>query len=108
MHEFNVHFVEVIPGTGDIDYSAYVTELAKLETDPPLMMEHLKTAEEYAQGAKYIMADAQASAEKQISDIENLIARGANALIVRDLPDDCKAIVEQQIQVERRQTPVEA
>lgn len=32
--------------------------------------------------AKYIMADAQASAEKQISDIENLIARGANALIV--------------------------
>jgi len=33
-------------------------------------------------GAKYIMADAQASAEKQISDIENLIARGANALIV--------------------------
>lgn len=33
-------------------------------------------------GAKYIMADAQGSAEKQISDIENLIARGANALIV--------------------------
>jgi D-xylose transport system substrate-binding protein len=33
-------------------------------------------------GAKYIMADAQASAEKQISDIENLIARGASALII--------------------------
>lgn len=33
-------------------------------------------------GAKYIKADAQASAEKQISDIENLIAKGANALIV--------------------------
>ena len=33
-------------------------------------------------GAKYIMADAQASAEKQIADIENLISRGANALIV--------------------------
>lgn len=33
-------------------------------------------------GAKYIMADAQGSAEKQMSDIENLIARGANALII--------------------------
>jgi D-xylose transport system substrate-binding protein len=33
-------------------------------------------------GASYIMADAQASAEKQLSDIEDLIARGANALIV--------------------------
>ena len=33
-------------------------------------------------GAKYISADAQASAEKQISDIEGLIARGANSLIV--------------------------
>jgi D-xylose transport system substrate-binding protein len=33
-------------------------------------------------GAKYISADAQASAEKQISDIESLIAKGANALIV--------------------------
>jgi len=33
-------------------------------------------------GAKYISADAQASAEKQISDIESLIAKGANALII--------------------------
>ena len=33
-------------------------------------------------GAKYISADAQASNEKQLSDIEGLISRGANALIV--------------------------
>ncbi len=33
-------------------------------------------------GAKYISADAQASPEKQISDIESLIAKGADALIV--------------------------
>ncbi len=33
-------------------------------------------------GAKYISADAQASPEKQIADIESLIARGADALIV--------------------------
>jgi D-xylose transport system substrate-binding protein len=33
-------------------------------------------------GAKYISADAQADSSKQISDIENLIARGCDALII--------------------------
>lgn len=33
-------------------------------------------------GAKYISADAQASAEKQISDVESLITKGADALII--------------------------
>ena len=47
------------------------------KTDEAAMKEQLDKM-----GAKYIMADAQASAEKQISDIENLIARGANGLIV--------------------------
>jgi len=53
--EMNVHFVEVIPGTGEIDYRTYVTELAKLPTDAPLMLEHLKKPEEYEQGKNYIM-----------------------------------------------------
>jgi len=35
-----------------------------------------------AAGAKYISADAGGSAEKQLADIESLIARGANAIIV--------------------------
>jgi D-xylose transport system substrate-binding protein len=35
-----------------------------------------------AGGAKYISADAQSSAEKQLTDIENLIGQGANVLIV--------------------------
>src|SRR3546814_4894315 len=42
-------------------------------------------------GAEYISADAQSSNEKQIADIEGLIARGANALIV--LAQDASAIV---------------
>jgi D-xylose transport system substrate-binding protein len=33
-------------------------------------------------GAKYISADAQADSSKQISDVENLITRGCNALII--------------------------
>jgi sugar phosphate isomerase/epimerase len=54
VREMNLHFVEVIPGRGDIDYRTYLTELAALPVDAPLMLEHLKTAEEYAEGAAYI------------------------------------------------------
>jgi D-xylose transport system substrate-binding protein len=43
-----------------------------------------------AAGAKYISADAQSSNEKQLADIEGLIARGASALIV--LAQDTAAI----------------
>jgi len=42
-------------------------------------------------GAEYISADAQSSNEKQIADVEGLIARGATALIV--LAQDASAIV---------------
>ncbi|MBU2328825.1 MAG: substrate-binding domain-containing protein, partial [Alphaproteobacteria bacterium] len=35
-----------------------------------------------AAGNKYISADAQTSAAKQLTDVESLIAQGANALIV--------------------------
>lgn len=41
-------------------------------------------------GAKYISADAQSSAEKQATDVENLISQGANVLIV--LAQDSDAI----------------
>ncbi len=43
-----------------------------------------------AAGAEYISADAQSSSSKQISDIESLIAQGANALII--LAQDSQAI----------------
>ena len=52
--ELNVHFLEVVPGRGEVDYGAYLTELAKLDVDAPLMLEHLKTAEEYDEGKRYI------------------------------------------------------
>ncbi len=43
-----------------------------------------------AAGAKYVSADAQSSSAKQLSDIESLIARGANALII--LAQDASAV----------------
>ncbi len=52
--EMNVHFREVVPGTGSLDYATFLRRLAQLPQNPPLMIEHLKTAEEYAAGAKFI------------------------------------------------------
>jgi sugar phosphate isomerase/epimerase len=52
--EMNVHFREVVPGTGQIDYAAYLRELSMLGVDAPLMLEHLQTAEEYDAGREYI------------------------------------------------------
>jgi sugar phosphate isomerase/epimerase len=52
--ELQVRFQEVIPGRGEIDYSVYLRRLAQLPVDAPLMLEHLKTAEEYAEGRRYI------------------------------------------------------
>jgi len=52
--EMNVHFKEVIPGTGQVSYETYLQEIAKLKVDAPLMLEHLQTAEEYDQGREHI------------------------------------------------------
>jgi sugar phosphate isomerase/epimerase len=52
--EMNVHFEEVVPGRGQLDYTAYLGELAQLGRDVPLMLEHLKTPEEYDEGRSYI------------------------------------------------------
>ena len=44
---------ELRAGLGNLDYVVYLQELSKLK-DVPLMMEHLKTAEEYDQAASHI------------------------------------------------------
>lgn len=52
--ELNVHFQEVVPGRGKIDYRAYLQNLSKLKQDAPLMLEHLSGAAEYDEGRAYI------------------------------------------------------
>ncbi len=44
---------EVRPGLGILNYAVYLSELSKLN-DVPLMMEHLKSQEEYTKAASYI------------------------------------------------------
>ncbi len=52
--EMNVHFVEVIPGRGAIDYKTYLLSIAYLPRETPFMLEHLKNASEYDEGRKFI------------------------------------------------------
>lgn len=52
--EMNVHFLEVPLGTGELDYTTYLKRLASLPADVPLMIEHLKTPEEYDQSREHL------------------------------------------------------
>ena len=47
------HLPEVRPGMGNLNYAVFLKQLSKLD-GIPLMMEHLKTAEEYQLAADYI------------------------------------------------------
>jgi sugar phosphate isomerase/epimerase len=52
--KLTVHLDEVRPGLGNLDYGVFLQELDKLDPDTPLMVEHLKTEEEYVSAAAYI------------------------------------------------------
>ena len=52
--EYNLHFREVPPGRGQIDYQAYLRGLSALGRDTPLMLEHLATEAEYDEGRAHI------------------------------------------------------
>ncbi len=54
-----VHLEEVRPGLGKLDYRTYLRELAKFDEDMPLMLEHLKSEDEYQLAADYILSIAQ-------------------------------------------------
>lgn len=52
---YNMHFAEVGPGKGVMDYRAYLDELSKLAWEAPLMLEHLKTPQEYEEAKQHIL-----------------------------------------------------
>jgi sugar phosphate isomerase/epimerase len=53
--EMNIHFKEVRPGTGSLDYGVFLKRLADLPQQPPLMMEHLDNADEYDLARRYLL-----------------------------------------------------
>ncbi len=54
--EMNVHFREVRPGAGAMDYAVYLRRLAELPQQPPLMLEHLDNAEHYDEARRHLLA----------------------------------------------------
>ncbi len=52
--ELTVHIDEVRPGMGDLDYKILLTKLDKLDSDLPVMMEHLTEKEQYQKAENYI------------------------------------------------------
>lgn len=55
---FLTHLDEVRPGLGHLDYRILLQELARLEPDVPLMLEHLPGEEDYDLAAAYVRAAA--------------------------------------------------
>lgn len=50
----NVHFREVAPGDGQLDFTTYLQRLVQLPQQPPLMLEHLASAEEYNKAYRHL------------------------------------------------------
>ncbi len=53
--EMNIHFEEVRPGQGALDYETYLKRLTRLPHQPPLMLEHLPNAQEYDRARLHIL-----------------------------------------------------
>jgi hypothetical protein len=49
-----------------MSYRTYLTELSRLNRETPLMIEHLKTQEEYNEGASYIRSIAKAAGVRMV------------------------------------------
>ena len=56
MNQLTTHISEARPGTGGLDYRTYLRGLEALPQDAPLLIEHLKTNEEYALAREYIFS----------------------------------------------------
>ena len=56
--EMNVHFREVRPGQGSLDYGTFLKRLAALPHEAPLMIEHLDGAAEYDAAREHIFQEA--------------------------------------------------
>ncbi|MEK7399596.1 MAG: TIM barrel protein [Candidatus Poribacteria bacterium] len=55
-NQLTTHINEARPGTGNLDYKTYLRGLESLPQNPPLMIEHLSTEEEFTLAREYIMS----------------------------------------------------
>lgn len=90
MKLFATTAIAIMLGTGAIAQTVGVSwsnfQEERWKTDEAAIVEALKAA-----GAEYISADAQSSSSKQLSDVESLVAQGADVLVI--LAQDTQAII---------------
>ena len=53
------HFAETMPGRGSMDYGTYIRNVTSLLQPVPLLLEHLRTAEEYDEARQYVISQAE-------------------------------------------------
>jgi sugar phosphate isomerase/epimerase len=58
-----IRFRECRPGTGELDWPVLLNELARVDPDFPILLEHLDTEAEYVEAAQFVR---QAAAEQQL------------------------------------------
>lgn len=54
-NRLTVHLDEVMPGEGGFDIPTYLRRIAALPQDPPVLLEHLQTAEEFDRARGYVV-----------------------------------------------------
>jgi len=54
-----VHLDEVRPGTGALDYEAFLRGVDRLDPDMPVMLEHLPTPQDYELAAAFVRSTAE-------------------------------------------------
>ncbi len=54
VYGMQMQFEEVAPGRGEIDFGTYLRQVSQSPLQAPLMLEHLKTPEEYDEGARHV------------------------------------------------------
>ncbi len=59
-----VHLDEVMVGKGGVDIATYLREVEKLPHQPPVLLEHLRSAEEYEQARRYVVTMARETGVK--------------------------------------------
>jgi sugar phosphate isomerase/epimerase len=60
------HFGETMPGRGGLDYGTYLRNVTALPQEVPLLLEHLRTSEEYDEARQYVISQA-AKAQIQLA-----------------------------------------
>ena len=60
LEKLTVHLDEVRPGAGGLDYRAFLSSVARLHPDTPVMLEHLSSEDDYDLAAAYLREAAKA------------------------------------------------